>query len=164
LAIDGGQDEALMRLALDEAHRALEHDDVPVGAVLVDHEGNVLARGRNRREERGDPTAHAEVEALREAAAQRGLWRLDGTVLYVTLEPCAMCAGALVNSRVDGVVFGAWDQRAGAVESLYRICEDARLNHRLFVRSGVLEEPCRELLQAFFRARRKPKAKEGGGA
>ena len=149
-----------MRLALDEAQLALASDDVPVGAVLVDSEGTVLGRGRNRREERGDPTAHAEVEALRDAASRRGLWRLDETVLYVTLEPCAMCAGALVNARVAEVVFGAWDQRAGAVESLFRICDDARLNHRLRVRGGLLEEPCRMLLQDFFRARRGRKQPE----
>jgi len=148
------RDEALMRLAPQEARQALDHQDVPVGAVLLDAEGNVLGRGHNRREERGDPTAHAELEALRQAADRRGLWRLEGTVLYVTLEPCAMCAGALVNARVEGLVFGAWDKRAGAVESLYRLCEDVRLNHRLWVRSGVLEEPCRELLQAFFRGKR----------
>ncbi len=146
-----------MRLALDEARLALDHDDVPVGAILVDGEGNVLGRGRNRREERGDPTAHAELEALRQAAATRGLWRLDDTVLFVTLEPCAMCAGALVNARVGELVFGAWDPRAGAVETLYGICTDPRLNHRLTVRGGILEEPCRELLQAFFRAKRERK-------
>jgi tRNA(adenine34) deaminase len=148
------RDAALMRLALDEARLALDTDDVPVGAVVVDAEGNVLGRGHNRREERGDPCAHAEIEALRDAARERGLWRLDGTVLYATLEPCAMCAGALVNARVDAVVFGAWDQRAGAVESLFRICDDARLNHRLQVRGGVLEPECRALLQDFFRAKR----------
>ena len=128
--------------------------------ALVDGAGKVLGRGRNRREERGDPTAHAEVEALRDAAKQRGRWRLDETILYVTLEPCAMCAGALVNARVAQVVFGAWDKRAGAVESLFRICDDARLNHRLQVRGGVLEAPCRELLQEFFRAKRARKKGE----
>jgi tRNA(adenine34) deaminase len=148
------RDEAFMRLALDEAQLALAHEDVPVGAVLLDREGSVLGRGHNRREERGDPTAHAEVEALRDAAANLGLWRLDDTVLYVTLEPCAMCAGALVNARVGEVVFGAWDKRAGAVESLFRICDDSRLNHRLRVRGGLLEEPCRTLLQDFFKSRR----------
>lgn len=153
--IDPAHDEQLMRAALAEARQALEHDDVPVGAVLVDSaSGEVLATGRNRREQRGDPTAHAEVDALREAAARRGRWRLDGTTLYVTLEPCVMCAGALVNARVDGVVFGAWDKRWGAVETIYQVCTDPRLNHRLEVRAGVLEPECRELLQAFFRERR----------
>ncbi len=146
-----------MRFALDEARLALDTDDVPVGAVVVDAEGTVLGRGRNRREARGDPCAHAEIEALREAAEARGLWRLDGTVLYATLEPCAMCAGALVNARVREVVFGAWDPKAGAVESLFRICDDERLNHRLGIRGGVLEEECRELLQGFFRNKREQK-------
>jgi len=150
----GARDEALMRLALDEARLALDHDDVPVGAVLVDADGNVLGRGHNRREQHGDPLAHAEVEALRAASEGVGLWRLDGTVLYVTLEPCAMCAGALVNARVSRLVYGAWDPRAGAVDSLFAICTDPRLNHRLEVRAGVLEPECRQLLQDFFRARR----------
>lgn len=153
-AADSGTHEARMRLAIDEARAALAHDDVPVGAVVIDAEGKVIGRGRNRREERGDPTAHAEVEALREAARERGLWRLDGTVLYVTLEPCAMCAGALVNARVDGLVFGALDPRAGAVQSLFGICTDARLNHRLEVRGGVLEAECAQLLRDFFRRKR----------
>jgi len=148
------RDLALMRLALDEARLALAHDDVPVGAVVVDEAGAVLGRGHNRREERADPLAHAEVEALREAAGALGRWRLDGTTLYATLEPCAMCAGALVNARVTRLVFGAWDPRAGAVESVFSICTDPRLNHRLAVTGGVLEEPCRVLLQDFFRARR----------
>jgi tRNA(adenine34) deaminase len=157
LKTDEGEDrdEALMRLALDEARLALSHEDVPVGAILVDEDGNVLGRGHNRREQRADPCAHAEVLALREAATARGLWRLDDTTLYVTLEPCAMCAGALVNARVSTLVFGAWDVRAGGVESVFRICTEPRLNHRLTVRAGVLEEPCRELLQSFFRSRRR---------
>lgn len=145
-----------MRLAIDEARAALAHEDVPVGAVLFDASGHVIGRGRNRREERGDPVAHAEVEAIREAARERGLWRLDDTVLYVTLEPCAMCAGALVNARVAGLVYGARDPRAGAVESLYSICTDPRLNHRLWVRGGVLEDECARLLRDFFRGRRRP--------
>jgi len=148
------RDLALMRLALDEARLALAHDDVPVGAGVVDEAGAVLGRGHNRREERADPLAHAEVEALREAAGALGRWRLDGTTLYATLEPCPMCAGALVNARVTRLVFGAWDPRAGAVESVFSICTDPRLNHRLAVTGGVLEEPCRVLLQDFFRARR----------
>ncbi|MEZ6184931.1 MAG: tRNA adenosine(34) deaminase TadA [Planctomycetota bacterium] len=149
------RDLQFMQLALDEARLALEHDDVPVGAVVVDAEGTVLGRGRNRREERGDPTAHAEIEVLRAAAATRGRWRLEGTTLYVTLEPCVMCAGALVNARVERLVFGAWDHRFGGVESVYQLCTSPQLNHRLQVTAGVLEAPCRELLQAFFRARRR---------
>ena len=144
-----------MRLALDEARLALDHDDVPVGAVVVDAQGNVLGRGHNRREVDGDPVAHAEVEALRAAAAAVGHWRLDGTVLYATLEPCAMCAGALVNARVSRLVYGAWDHRFGAVDSVLQICTDPRLNHRLEVQAGVLEPECRQLLQDFFRVRRK---------
>lgn len=144
-----------MRLALAEARLALDHDDVPVGAVLFDHEGRLLARGHNRREVADDPTAHAEVEVMRRGAEARGRWRLEGTVLYVTLEPCVMCAGALVNARVDEVVFGAWDLRFGAAGTIMNLCQDERLNHRLEVRGGVLEDPCRELLQEFFRARRK---------
>ena len=151
----GAKDVALMRLALDEARLALDHDDVPVGAVVVDAQGNVLGRGHNRREVDGDPVAHAEVEALRAAAAAVGHWRLDGTVLYATLEPCAMCAGALVNARVSRLVYGAWDHRFGAVDSVLQICTDPRLNHRLEVQAGVLEPECRQLLQDFFRVRRK---------
>jgi tRNA(adenine34) deaminase len=148
------EDEARMRLAIDEARAALATEDVPVGAVLFDGDGRVIGRGRNRREERGDPVAHAEIEALREGARERGLWRLDGTTLYVTLEPCAMCAGALVNARVARLVYGARDPRAGAVESLFQLCTDPRLNHRLEVRSGALEGECAQLLRDFFRRRR----------
>ncbi|MBL4846798.1 MAG: nucleoside deaminase [Planctomycetes bacterium] len=144
-----------MRLALDEARLALDHDDVPVGAVLFNQEGQLLARGHNRREVDDDPTAHAEVDVLRRAASARNRWRLEGTILYVTLEPCVMCAGALVNARVDEVVFGAWDLRFGAAGTIMNLCQDDRLNHRLEVRGGVLEAPCREFLQEFFRARRK---------
>lgn len=148
-------DKARMRLALEEARLALDHDDVPVGAVLFDQEGNLLARGHNRREVDDDPTAHAEVEVMRRAAQARNRWRLEGTILYVTLEPCVMCAGALVNARVDEVVFGAWDLRFGAAGTIMNLCQDERLNHRLEVHGGVLEAPCREFLQEFFRARRK---------
>lgn len=144
-----------MRLALDEARLALDHDDVPVGAVLFDQEGRLLARGHNRREVDDDPTAHAEVDVMRRAARARNRWRLEGTILYVTLEPCVMCAGALVNARVDEVVFGAWDLRFGAAGTIMNLCQDERLNHRLAVQGGVLEAPCREFLQEFFRARRK---------
>lgn len=148
-------DQRFMTLALEEARLALEHDDVPVGAILVDDvTGEVLARDHNRREQRGDPTAHAEVLVLRAGGDARGRWRLENTTLYVTLEPCVMCAGALVNARVDGLVFGAWDKRWGAVETIYQLTSDPKLNHRLPVRSGVLEPECRAMLQAFFRARR----------
>jgi tRNA(adenine34) deaminase len=152
---DPARDEAFMRLALAEARAALATEDVPIGCVLVDDAtGAVLAPGRNLREAEQDPTGHAEVVALRAAARVRGRWRLDGTTLYVTLEPCPMCAGALVNARVGRVVYGAADPKAGAMGTLYDIGRDARLNHRLEVVSGVLAEESAELLRGFFRARR----------
>jgi tRNA(adenine34) deaminase len=146
-------DLAAMRLALDEAHRAELHADVPVGAVVV-RDGSVIAARHNERELTGDPTAHAEVLALRDAAAVVGHWRLDDCTLFVTLEPCAMCAGAIVNSRVGRVVFGATDPKAGAVRSLFEIADDPRLNHRAAVESGLLADESSALLKAFFAARR----------
>ena len=143
-------DDLWMREALGEAERATEHGDVPVGCVLVDADGTELARAHNRREVDADPSAHAEVLALRAGCARRGHWRLDGTTLYVTLEPCPMCAGALVNARVSRLVFGASDPKAGAVQSLFAIATDPRLNHRLEVRGGVLPAEAAALLQAFF--------------
>lgn len=143
-------DLAWMRIALEEARLAALDGDVPVGAVLVDAKGNEWARGRNRREVDGDPTAHAEVVALREASQKTGHWRLEGT-LYVTLEPCVMCAGALVNARVKRVVYATTDPKAGAVESLFEVGRDTRLNHRFSVTSGVLREESVQELQAFFR-------------
>ncbi len=138
-----------MRLALAEAEAALAHGDVPIGAVaLVD--GEIVARRHNERELSGDPTAHAELLALRDAAAHLGRWRLDDVTLVVTLEPCAMCAGALVNARVARVVFGAADPKAGAVGSLYNLCVDPRLNHEVEVQHGVLAEESAALLQKFF--------------
>ena len=142
-----------MRLALREAERAMEHDDVPIGAVVV-HDGEVLATGRNEREERQDPTAHAEVLALREAAEKLGSWRVLDSVLYVTLEPCAMCAGAIVLARVPRVVFGAWDPKAGAAGSVLDILAEPRLNHRPEVSGGLLAEECGALLSSFFAGRR----------
>jgi len=143
-----------MELALEQARLAAEHGDVPIGAVLVDAEGQVRGRGRNRREERGDPTAHAEIEALRDASGYDG-WRREGSTMFVTLEPCPMCMGALVNARVTRVVYGAADRKAGAAKTLYRIGEDARLNHRVLVTDGLMEEECRELLQSFFKELRR---------
>ncbi|MFI5047226.1 MAG: nucleoside deaminase, partial [Acidimicrobiia bacterium] len=141
--------------ALAEARAALAHDDVPVGAVVARlATGDVLARRHNERELTGDPTAHAEILALRDAASAVGTWRLDGCVLVVTLEPCAMCAGALVNARVSMLVYGATDPKAGAVASLYTIATDPRLNHRVDVHSGVDADECGALLTAFFGARR----------
>src|SRR5262249_52610113 len=122
-----------MRAALDEARRAVAHGDVPVGAIVVGPDGDELGRGRNRRELDRDPTAHAELVAVRAAAEKRGQWRLDGCTLYATLEPCAMCAGALVNARLSRLVFGASDPKAGAVTSLFEIGRDQRLNHRFAI-------------------------------
>ena len=139
-----------MREALDEARAALATDDVPIGAVLLDPSGDVIGRGRNRREADADPTAHAEVVALREAAAARGEWRLSGCTLVVTLEPCTMCAGAIVLSRVDRLVFAALDEKAGAVGSLWDVVRDRRLNHRPEVVSGVLADESSALLLDFF--------------
>ena len=145
-----------MHAALDEARAALSTYDVPIGAVVVDDDGVVLGRGRNRREADADPTAHAEVVALREAARKRGEWRLDGCTLVVTLEPCTMCAGAAVLARVDRLVFGPFDDKAGAVGSLWDVVRDRRLNHRPEVVSGVLADECGELLRAFFAQHRAP--------
>ena len=142
-----------MRLALDEARGAADHGDVPIGAVVV-MDGDVVARAGNERELRGDPTAHAEVLALRGAAEKRGSWRLDGATVYVTLEPCPMCAGALVLARVERLVYGPQDPRAGAAYSLYNIVQDPRLNHRVEITSGILAEGSAELLTAFFEKRR----------
>jgi tRNA(adenine34) deaminase len=146
-------DERLMRLALDEARRCLDHDDVPIGAV-VSRDGEILAAAGNRREVAHDPTAHAEILALRGAASAVGSWRLEGCTLTVTLEPCAMCAGALVLSRLDRVVFGAADPKAGFAGSLGNLLQDPRLNHAVAVTDGVLAEECGELLRTFFRERR----------
>ena len=147
------RDEYFMRLALREADRALEHDDVPVGCVIV-LDGEVIAAARNERELRGDPTAHAEVLALREASAQVGSWRLDGCALYVTLEPCAMCAGAIVLARLPRVVFGATDPKTGAAGSVFDILAEPRLNHRPDVAGGLLAGDSADLLRAFFASRR----------
>jgi tRNA(adenine34) deaminase len=139
-----------MREALEEAEAAARVGDVPVGAVVVDATGAIIARGRNRRELDQDPTAHAEIDALRRAAATLGHWRLEGTTMFVTLEPCPMCAGALVNARVARLVYGCADPKAGAVETLFTIGKDPRLNHRFAVVSGVLGEECAARLKAFF--------------
>ncbi|HZG94370.1 MAG TPA: nucleoside deaminase [Mycobacteriales bacterium] len=147
-----------MRLALDEATAALAHGDVPVGAVVLSPSGELLAQARNQREVGGDPTAHAEVLALRRAAATVGGWRLTGCTLVVSLEPCTMCAGALVLARVGRLVYGADDPRAGAVGSLWDVVRDRRLNHRPEVIRGVLADASSALLREFFQGHR-----EGGG-
>ena len=143
-----------MRLALEQAVLTAASDDVPVGAIVVDADGEVVGVGCNARELTGDPTAHAEVLALRAASAALGTWRLSGCTLVVTLEPCTMCAGALVLARVSRVVFGATDAKAGAVGSLWDVVRDRRLNHRPEVVGGVLAAECGELLRAFFEGRR----------
>jgi len=142
-----------MRLALDEARAASDHDDVPVGAVLLDPSGATVAAAGNERELAQDPTAHAELLALRRAAKILGSWRLTDHTLVVTLEPCTMCAGALVLARVSRLIFGAYDAKAGAVTSLWDVVRDPRLNHRVEVRGGVLEAECGALLRDFFTAR-----------
>jgi tRNA(adenine34) deaminase len=147
------RDDYFMRMALREAERALEHDDVPIGAVLV-RDGELAAAAHNERELRQDPTAHAEIIALREAARQAGSWRLLDTVVYVTLEPCAMCAGALVLARVPRVVYGASDPKAGACGSVLDVLGEPRLNHRPEVAGGLLAQECGEMLSEFFASRR----------
>jgi tRNA(adenine34) deaminase len=147
------RDEYFMRLAMREAARALEHDDIPVGAVVVS-DGEVIGAGHNERELRADPTAHAEMLALRAAARARGSWRVLDSVLYVTLEPCAMCAGAIVLARVPRVVFGTTDPKAGAAGSVLDILAEPRLNHRPEVQSGLLAQECGDMLRAFFASRR----------
>jgi tRNA(adenine34) deaminase len=147
------RDEYFMRLALREAERALEHDDVPIGAVIV-RDGELIGSGHNERELRGDPTAHAEVIALREAARSVGSWRVLDAVLYVTLEPCAMCAGAIVLSRIPRVIFAASDPKAGAAGSVLDVLAEPRLNHNPQVQGGLLAGDSAELLQGFFASRR----------
>lgn len=142
-------DERMMRRAIAEAQRADESADVPVGAIVV-HEDRIIGRGCNQRELLQDPTAHAEIIALTAAAEALGAWRLIDCTIYVTLEPCVMCAGALVNARVDRLVYGAYDPKAGACGSVYNIVEDTRLNHRLNVTSGILADECGNLLRTFF--------------
>ena len=149
----GSAHERWMRLALDEARAAAAEDEVPVGAVVV-AAGRVVGSGHNQREQLADPTAHAEMIAITQAAAALGSWRLEGCTLYVTLEPCPMCAGAILQARVPQVVWGAPDPKAGAVESLYRLFEDTRLNHRVTHVGHVLADECGRLLSEFFRGKR----------
>ncbi|BCV23711.1 tRNA-specific adenosine deaminase [Gelria sp. Kuro-4] len=154
MVLTGADDEFYMQRALELARAAAARGEVPVGALVV-RGGAIIAESANRREEAKDPTAHAELLAIQAAARELGGWRLTGTTLYVTLEPCAMCAGALVLARVERLVYGADDPKAGAVRSLYRLVEDERLNHRLEVVRGVLAAECGELLREFFRRRRR---------
>ncbi|HEY5663040.1 MAG TPA: tRNA adenosine(34) deaminase TadA [Ilumatobacter sp.] len=150
----GASYELAMRRALAEARAALDHHDVPVGAVVI-RDGEVIAARHNERELTGDPTAHAEILALRDAAAAIGHWRLDDCVLVVTLEPCAMCAGAMVNGRLGGLVYGATDPKAGAAGSVFDLTDTAALNHRVPRTTGVLADECGRLLVDFFAARRR---------
>jgi tRNA(adenine34) deaminase len=151
--LSDARDDRFMALAVDQARRCLEWDDVPVGAIIVRGE-EVLAAAGNQRERLGDPTAHAEILALREASRKVGTWRLSGCTVYVTLEPCAMCAGAMVLARLDRLVYGARDPKAGFAGSLGDLVRDPRLNHRLDVSGGVLADEASELLREFFAARR----------
>lgn len=146
--------EHFMKLALEEARQAMAEEEVPVGAVIV-REERVIARAHNQREQLSDPTAHAEMIAITQAAAACGSWRLDGATLYVTLEPCPMCAGAILQARIPTVVYGAADPKAGAVNTLYRLLEDPRLNHRCLIVPGVLADACGELLSQFFQQQRR---------
>lgn len=145
----------LMGWALDEADLAPVHGDVPVGCVITDGQGTVIAQAHNRRQVDGDPTAHAELIALRQAAVSIGYWRLDGCTLVVTLEPCPMCAGAIVNARIARVIYGCADPKAGAVRSLFQIADDPRLNHRAEIVAGVRSSECAERLTEFFAALRR---------
>ena len=152
-----------MRLALREARKAEKKDEVPVGAVIV-KDGKLLAAGYNRRQYKKDATLHAEMQAIRKACKKLQTWHLDGCELYVTLEPCCMCAGACINARIDKIVFGAYDRRFGCAGTLYDLPRDVRFNHRCETEGGVLEEECAGLLSAFFRKKREEKkheAKEG---
>ena len=150
-------DEFWMRKAIEAAVQAQSLGEVPIGACLIDNKGELLAVAGNRTISDSDPTAHAEILILREAARKIGNYRLVDTVVYSTIEPCAMCAGALVNARVKRLVFGATDERFGAVETVFNICNNSSLNHKLEIKSGVLAEECRKLVQDFFRTRRNNK-------
>ena len=145
--------EHFMKLALAEAEQAMREEEVPVGAVIV-HEGLVIAQAHNQREQLQDPTAHAEMIAITQAAHSRRSWRLDDCTLYVTLEPCPMCAGAILQARIPTVVYGATDPKAGAVRTLYHLLDDQRLNHRCLIVSNVLAEPCGQILTRFFQQQR----------
>jgi tRNA(adenine34) deaminase len=146
--------EHFIELALAEAEQALRENEVPIGAVIV-HQDRVIASAHNQREQLRDPTAHAEMIAITQAADARQSWRLDGCTLYVTLEPCSMCAGAIIQARIPVVVYGATDPKAGAVDTLYHLLSDPRLNHRAEVVAGVLAEPCGRILSEFFQAQRR---------
>lgn len=147
-------DERLMRQALQEARAAMEADEVPVGAVIV-HEGRVIASAHNQREQLQDPTAHAEILAITQAASEIGSWRLENCAIYVTLEPCIMCAGAILQARIPVVVYGASDPKAGAVQTLYRLLSDTKLNHQCQIFPDIMAEPCGAILSKFFQKQRR---------
>ncbi len=149
------RDEYFMRLALEEAIKAKELDEVPIGACIVNQSGDIIATGFNQTIVKHDPTGHAEILALREAGKKAHNYRLTDTTLYTTIEPCVMCAGALVNARIKRLVFGATDERFGAVRTLFNICNNSSLNHQIEITSGVLADECKALMQDFFRAKRK---------
>lgn len=153
-------DKDYMRLALEEAQKAYDMGEIPIGAIIVDSEGNVVSAGHNLREVNHDATAHAEMEVIRDACEKLQRWRLSGCTLYVTIEPCPMCAGALVNSRIDRLVYGSTDSRAGAVESIFNVVNCPSLNHRMEVTAGVLDEECRGMMKNFFKMRREQKKTE----
>ena len=157
-AVEQEGDAHWMRQALAAALEAGERGEVPIGACVLTEDGRILSIAGNRTRTDCDPTAHAEIVALREAASRFGNYRLTGAVVYSTIEPCAMCAGALVQARVKRLIYGARDERFGAVETRFRICDSSSLNHQLEITSGVLEEECRSIIQEFFRARRKADA------
>ncbi|MFN2526430.1 MAG: tRNA adenosine(34) deaminase TadA [Actinomycetota bacterium] len=152
--MNSSSDESYMRVALEHARQAATHGDVPIGALVV-AEGRIVGAAGNERELRADPTAHAEILALQQAAEDRGSWRLEDAAMYVTLEPCAMCAGALVLARIARLVYGPQDPKAGAAYSLYNIPQDPRLNHQVEITTGVLEEECASVLELFFKDRRR---------
>ena len=152
-------DENFMRLALDEAEKAYELGEVPIGAVLVAEDGTVICAGHNMRETNKDATAHAEIEVIRAANKRLNRWRLSGATLYVTIEPCPMCAGAIVNSRIQRVVYGGLDMKAGAVHSIFNVLTNPRLNHQVQVTAGVLEDECVGIMKRFFKLRRQQNKK-----
>ena len=153
-------DTYFLKKALAQAQKAYAQEEVPIGAVLV-LKNRIISEGFNLREAQSDPTAHAEIIALQKASQKLKSWRLEGTTLYVTCEPCLMCAGALLQARIERLVYGCADPKAGAVSSLYQTLQDSRLNHQIIVQGGVLEEECRELLQKFFKLRRGVRVAEG---
>ena len=153
-------DTYFLKKALAQAQKAYAQEEVPIGAVLV-LKNRIISEGFNLREAQSDPTAHAEIITLQKASQKLKSWRLEGTTLYVTCEPCLMCAGALLQARIERLVYGCADPKAGAVSSLYQTLQDSRLNHQIFVQGGVLEEECRELLQKFFKLRRGVRVAEG---